>query len=226
MAIELDQIAPWGRTRREYELMFNLAPADLSSGILDCGGGPASFAAEMAAGGHHVVSADPIYRFSGAEIRARFEAVADPIMSGVRAAPEAWIWSFHRGPDDLLACRRRALEAFLSDYEPGLQENRYKAAELPELPFASASFGLAVCSHLLFLYSNLLSEAFHIAALREMCRVAHEVRIFPLLDLQGQPSPHLTPLQAALKKEGWESQIVTVEYELIPGGNQMLRIHR
>ena len=54
---------------------------------------------------------------------------------------------------------------------------------LPTLPFADAAFEMALCSHLLFLYSSQLGEAFDRAAVREMCRVAAEVRIFPLLAL-------------------------------------------
>lgn len=45
------------------------------------------------------------------------------------------------------------------------------------------SFDLAVCSHLLFLYSEHLSEDFHVESIKELCRVAGEARIFPLLEL-------------------------------------------
>jgi hypothetical protein len=70
------------------------------------------------------------------------------------------------------------MEKFLADYERGLREQRYITGELPSLPFDSGSFGLAVCSHLLFLYSDLLSEDFHIRSVLELCRVAGEVRLF------------------------------------------------
>ncbi len=61
MAVLLDQIVPWGRSRNEYDLMFSLAEGDLSAGVLDCGGGPASFTAELAASGIRAISVDPIY---------------------------------------------------------------------------------------------------------------------------------------------------------------------
>ena len=74
MSVELDEIIPWGRSREEYELMFNLNHHDLQKRILGCGDGPASFNAEMTDAGFNVVSFDPIYAFSGADIHKRFDA--------------------------------------------------------------------------------------------------------------------------------------------------------
>jgi len=226
MAVSLDQIVPWGRSAREYELMFGLNAEDLSSGILDCGGGPASFNAELTARGHHVISVDPIYSYSGTEIRGRFEATVETMLSQMRATPDDWTWSYHRDPDDLCANRRAAMEKFLADYDAGLRDRRYVVGELPVLPFSTNEFGLVVCSHLLFLYSALLSAEFHVRSLFELCRVAREVRIFPLLSLDGKPSPHVASVRAALDSEGWASEIVHVDYELQRGGNEMLRAFR
>jgi hypothetical protein len=226
MAVHLDQIVPWGRSFHEYCLMFNLSEKNLLDGVLDCGGGPASFVAEMSARGHRSVSLDPVYKYSGSEIRARFEATAEQMLSQVRASPNDWVWGYHRDPDDLLATRRAALKTFLADYERGSYDCRYIVGNLPALPIVSGSFRLAVCSHLLFLYSDLLSEAFHIESVCELCRVAREVRIFPLLTLQREPSPHLASVRSALNAEGWNSEVVRVDYELVRGGNQMLRIFR
>ena len=210
----------------EYDLMFNLTSDDLARGVLDCGGGPASFTAELSASGYRAVSIDPLYSFSGTEIRTRFEAIVEPMKSQIRATPADWTWSYHRDPDDLCANRRAALERFLADYEMGLRERRYVTGELPSLPFDSGAFGLAVCSHLLFLYSDLLSEAFHVQSVLELCRVAHEVRVFPLLTLRREPSPHIAAVRSALDSQGLTSEIVRVDYELQRGGNQMLRVFR
>jgi SAM-dependent methyltransferase len=226
MAIRLDQIVPWGRSCREYELMFDLAPEDLSSTILDCGGGPSSFTAEMTARGHRVVSVDPIYSYSGAEIRARFDATIDTILAQVRATPDDWVWGCHRNPDDLRANRCVVMEKFLLDYEAGLREQRYARGELSVLPFPSNAFGLALCSHLLFLYSELLSAEFHVRSVLELCRVAREVRLFPLLSHGGELSPHIVPVQTALASAGWHSEIRPVRYEFQRGGNQMLRVFK
>src|ERR1700677_919572 len=109
MAVSVKQIVPWGRTRREYELMFSLHAADLAAGVLDCGGGPSGFTAEISARGHRAGSVDPLYSHPGSEIRDRFDAVAGSLIEAVRATPGTWNWSFHRDPDGLLANRRAAL---------------------------------------------------------------------------------------------------------------------
>jgi SAM-dependent methyltransferase len=224
MAVTFDQIVPWGRSLREYELMFSLEPNDFSEGVLDCGGGPASFTAELTQKGIRATAVDPIYAFSGDEIQSRFDALVEPMMAQIRASPDDWTWGFHSGPDDLRANRRKALDGFLGDYGDGKRDQRYLTAELPTLPFEPGSFGLAVCSHLLFLYSDLLSEEFHVRATFELCRVAREVRIFPLLTLARKPSPHVQAVQNALEAKGWQTGIERVNYELQRDGNQMLRV--
>ncbi len=206
--------------------MFALTPADVAGGVLDCGGGPASFTAESAAAGVRVAAVDPLYAQAGAEIEARFEATLEPMLAQVRATPADWTWSYHRGPEDLAANRRAALARFLADYEAGRREQRYLVGELPALPLRAGAFGLALCSHLLFLYSTLLSEEFHVRSVLELCRVAGEVRLFPLLTLAREPSVHVAAVREAVGAAGWRSAVVAVNYELQRGGNQMLRIYR
>ena len=226
MPVLLKQIIPLGRTLREYELMFALTAADRSKTILGCGDGPASFNAEWTAQGGRVISIDPIYEFPGAQIRARFDAVLDDIVAEVEATKARWVWGFQQNPQGLRANRSAAMEGFLADYDAGKQEGRYQVAELPSLPFPDDAFDLALCSHLLLLYSHLLSLDFHLASLRELCRVAKEVRVFPLLDMVGNISEHLTALRLALAREGIETVIEEVAYEFQKGGNQMLRVMR
>jgi SAM-dependent methyltransferase len=224
--MHLGQIVPFGRSRQEYELMFDLTEADCQGRILGCGDGPASFNAEMTQAGYSVISIDPIYQFSGAEIKQRFLETVDNIIAQVEATPQNWVWSYHRDPEDLRRNRTEALTKFLADYEPGLTAGRYRLAALPELPFADREFDLALCSHLLFLYSDLLSAEFHQQSILELCRVTTEVRIFPLLTLSLQMSPHLEPVREMLAVHGIQSEITTTSYELQKGGNQMMRLFR
>jgi SAM-dependent methyltransferase len=120
----------------------------------------------------------------------------------------------------------QAMDVFLEDFEAGKAAGRYVEAELPTLPFPDGAFDLAVCSHLLFLYTSQLGEAFHRAAIREMCRVAAEVRIFPLLALGGQRSPYVETGVAEFRGAGFAVTLERVSYEFQRGGNQMLRIRR
>lgn len=118
------------------------------------------------------------------------------------------------------------MNAFLGDYEQGKAQGRYVDAELPALPLRDASFDLALCSHFLFLYTTQLGEAFHRSAILEMCRVAGEVRIFPLLALGGQQSPYVEPNLHELRRLGFHADLETVPYEFQRGGNQMMRVRR
>jgi SAM-dependent methyltransferase len=224
MSVRLDQVIPWGRSFDEYRRMFDLSSADLRGRILGCGDGPASFNVEASMPGGRVTSCDPIYSLRGDVIRRRFDECAGPLMAQVRATPEHYVWTVHRGPDDLLRNRRLAMEAFLADYESAKRRGRYVAAALPALPFADGAFDLAVVSHLLFLYSDLLDRAFHEQAIRELCRVAREVRIFPLVSLNCAPSPHVEPVCAALVQDGFDVEIRRVDYEFVRGANQMMRV--
>jgi hypothetical protein len=103
-------------------------------------------------------------------------------------------------------------------------DGRYIVGELPTLPFADQSFDLALCSHLLFLYSDQLGEAFHHQSLRELCRLAGEVRVFPLLALGGRRSPFIDSSIARLADSGHEVTIEIVPYEFQRGANQMMRV--
>jgi SAM-dependent methyltransferase len=224
VGLQLKDIVPWGRSLAEYIRMFDLKPIELELSILDCASGPASFAAEMTKMGHHAIACDPIYSFSASEIANRIDETYDVIITGVKANLDNYIWSDIKSPGELGQVRITSMRKFLEDYAEGLKAGRYVTASLPDLPFTDKQFDLALCSHFLFSYSELLSLEFHIEAIEEMCRVAGETRIFPLLDISGEPSPWLEPTIKELQNMGMQTEIRTVSYEFQPGGNQMLQI--
>lgn len=226
MAFTLNHVVPWGRSFDEYERMFALTAEDLERPILGCGDGPASFNAEATRRGARVTSVDPLYAYSGAEISARIEATYDEILAQTRRNQHEFVWAQFLSVEELGQARMRAMHRFLADYDAGRQDGRYLAAELPVLPFADRSFELVVCSHLLFLYSDQLGEPFHVASVTELCRVANEVRLFPLVELGGAPSPHVAPVVRGVERLGWKVTIEVVPYEFQRGAKQMLRIQR
>ncbi len=226
MPYSLNQVVLWGRSLNEYQRLFALSGADLDRRILGVGDGPASFNAELSARGGHVVSVDPVYAFSCDDIAARIDETFDEVMTQLRQNQQDFVWRFFDSPDDVARERRRAMDAFLADYDDGRAAGRYVAGALPSLDFADGAFDLALCSHFLFLYSEQLSQEFHIAAVRELCRVADTVQIFPLLALGGVPSPHVEAVRAALVEEGYAVEIVAVDYEFQRGGNRMMKITR
>ncbi|MDZ8183796.1 MAG: SAM-dependent methyltransferase [Nostoc sp. ChiSLP02] len=224
MTMVLEKVVPFGRSMDEYIKMFNLTNADLNKRIIGVGDGPASFNAEMTLQGKSVISVDPLYQFSGEEIFQRFNEVVDNIIAQVKATPNDWVWSYHKSPDDLQHNRVKVIEKFLSDYTNAKNSNRYIVGELPKLKFENQEFDIALCSHLLFLYSDHLNYDFHLNSVGEMLRVAKEIRIFPLINLMLKPSPHLEGIVRYYSAKGYSISIEKVEYELQPGGNQMLKI--
>ena len=226
MGFTLDKVVPWGRSLDEYAAMFELTEGEMESRILGCADGPASFNAEMHEAGRRVVSVDPVYRFSVGQIRRRIEDTFVEIMDELRKNLDDYVWKRFPCAESLGRHRMRSMERFLGDFEKGKGEGRYVAEGLPDLPFGDGEFDLALCSHFLFLYSEQLSAEFHCRAIKEMCRVAVEARVFSLLTLDRRMSPHLKKVYEYLESVGLEFEVKTVEYEFQRGGNKMLRVWR
>jgi SAM-dependent methyltransferase len=223
--MNLSEIIPWGRTLAEYKLMFALSAADLNSRILGCGDGPASFNAEMTALGYSVVSVDPVYQFSAHQIEQRVRETYETVIAQVRQNPQRYIWNHFANPDELGRARLAAMETFLSDYGQGKIAGRYLDQSLPHLDLPEhKKFDLCVCSHLLFLYSEHLSLDFHIRSIYELLKIASEIRIFPLLKLDCQPSPYLETVIQEFSSNGYNVEVQPVKYEFQQGGDRMLRI--
>ncbi len=207
--------------------MFALGARELDLRIVGCGDGPAAFNAQMNRRGKRAVSVDPLYRFSADEIAARIDEIYDTMVDGARRNIDAFDWSEFHSPEELGRRRRQIMQEFLADYPVGRPEGRYIAASLPSLPFAADEFDLAVCSHLLFTYSGIFSEDDHVGAICEMCRVAAEARVFPILDMfDGGKSRHLDGVVGRLREARLTAEVVRVPYEFQRGGNQMLRVSR
>ena len=203
--------------------MFALSEADFQLRILGCADGPASFNAESTRRGAAVISIDPLYRLDNQTIRDRIVATYDQMLEQAKRNRRQFVWDTIESVEELGRIRMQAMQAFLDDFDLGKRQGRYVSAELPSIPFPDKSFDLAVCSHFLFLYTEHLSEAFHRSAILELCRVACEVRIFPLLALDGRASPFVAGIADDLSGS-WDVSLETVPYEFQRGGNQMMRI--
>ncbi|MBD2040096.1 SAM-dependent methyltransferase [Microcoleus sp. FACHB-672] len=224
MSVKLRNVVPWGHSLDEYIRMFDLSAADRQRLILDCAGGAASFNLEMTRLGYKIISCDPIYQFSTSEIIQHIEESYSNVFKSVQANRDGYIWRETQSPTQLEEAGMTALRQFLDDLPAGLQQGRYVTAQLPVLPFNTGQFDLALSGHFLFTNSDILSQEFHLAALLEMCRVATEVRIFPLLMLSGEVSPWVEPVKKELESRGYKVETQPVPYEFQKGGDQMLRV--
>lgn len=224
MTVKYESVVPWGRTFEEYVDMFQLTQWDLEKDILGCGDGPASFNSIMNKNGKKVISIDPIYRFSVQEIEKRIEETYQNVIDQTRKNHYKFIWNKIKDVDHLGKIRMSAMKEFLSDYDIGKNEKRYIYAQLPNLPFKDKQFDLALSSHFLFLYSDILSMDFHLEAINEMLRTSREVRIFPLLDVNAVRSEHVDKIIGIYTEMDYCVEEIKVDYEFQKGGNTMLKI--
>ena len=176
--------------------------------------------------GCRVVSVDPLYRLGAEQIEDRIAEIYDEIMEQMLRNKEDYVWAEIGSPEQLGRIRMAVMREFLEDYEWGKDEGRYLPESLPSLSFDDKQFDLAVCSHFLFLYTAQLSLDFHRESVAEMVRVAKEVRIFPLLDLGGTPSPYVGTIASEFEDRNYRVTVETVPYEFQRGSNKMMKIWR
>ncbi len=206
--------------------MFALTEDDLSKHILGAADGPASFNTELTNCNGSVVSLDPIYGLAPKDIKQRFDQVLPNILKQVDATPKDWVWDYHSSPAQLRERRIEVTNRFIKDFTKAKGSSRYVEGTLPNLPFPDHSFEIALCSHFLFLYADRFPLEFHVRSICEMLRVAPEIRIFPLIQLDLKRPIFLKTLIAKLEDKNFIVSIEKVKYELQRGGNEMLRIRR
>ncbi|MCU0307648.1 MAG: hypothetical protein MUE51_07745 [Thermoleophilia bacterium] len=214
------------RPYEEYRAMFGLTDAEVLAGpVLDCPGGCGGFAAGVRARGGRAVSMDPAYALDPDALLVHGR---DETLRGnryVRDHPGLYVWTFFGSLGDHRRRRLGALRAFADDRRA--HPEAYVAAALPRLPLADGAVRLALSAHLLFTYPDHLDHDDHLAAMRELLRVARdEVRLFPLVDTTLVRHPGLEDMRAALAAEGVRSEVVPVGYEFQRGADEYLRLTR
>ncbi|GAA5141341.1 methyltransferase domain-containing protein [Pseudonocardia adelaidensis] len=209
------------RSAAEYRAMFDLVPEDLAGSVLDCSAGGSSFTAETDG---RVVAVDPAYVIGRSELAARLRAGLDEADRIIDDNADRFEWSWYGSPERRAEMRRAAAERFIADLHrrPG----RYVAGALPDLPLASGSVDLVLCSHLLFTWADRFGEDWHRRALAELVRVARrEVRVFPVVvSGTAEPVAFLDGLRRELDALGHRTELSRVPYRFQRGGDRMLRI--
>lgn len=210
-----------GRTFEEYCRMFGLEPATLAGRtVLDCPGGPSSFAAVAAEVAERAVAVDPMYGPPAERLRDVCLDAVERNVTQLREKRDMFVWDEYGDVATRGRYLRAAAERFLADYahHPG----RYLQAGLPDLPLATDAVGLALSGNLLFLYDDRLAERFHVDALLELARVAREVRVFTLHSLDRQRSPYVESVLTAAREAGLDARTEPVDYEFQPGATEAL----
>jgi SAM-dependent methyltransferase len=212
------------RCFEEYTAFFDLGPGRLPGRVLDCGSGASSFVAGACARGVHAVGADPVYVHTEQTLAKATTAGASDARQLIAAHQNRFSYTWYGSAQRRDELRATAAQMF-SEHRNRHPE-RYVAASLPALPFADQAFALALCSHLLFTWADRLDERWHLDSLVELCRVAAEARVFPLvLQGSGEPVPFLPRLRRRLQADfGITSKTTAVDYEFQIGADHMLTL--
>lgn len=92
------------------------------------------------------------------------------------------------------------------------------------LPYADFAFDFALCSHYLFRDLDEQSTDVHLQVIRELARVAKEVRVAPLINHEGNPSEFLGPVLLGLQQDNYGVEVRNVDVEPQQNVNAMLRV--
>jgi hypothetical protein len=226
--IELPSISFFGRSLAEYTQFFALDLTALRGrDVLDVAAGPSSFVAEACARKIDAVALDPLYGTPAEALAAQVQRDYAQMFAQMRAKPRMFRFKSFPSIDAAELDRRAAAERFVSDYATHFAHGRYVTGALPRLPFFDGTFDLVLSAHLLFTYAKRFDFDWHLAACRELVRVsAGEVRLHPVVGVDGKPYPGLARLRRELRAEGIASQLVDVDYEFFAGASSMLILRR
>ncbi len=218
----------WGHHVDEYRDMFDLSETDLNARLLEYGSGASAVNKEMhqcdPSSKKPMISCDPLFVLDKATLSLKVSLIFEDMVTEVKKHQDKFDFSHDGSLEALVAHRREGIATFFNDYEKGKIEKRYFALQDNKLPFTDFEFDFALSSHYLFADLEDQDVAFHLQAIRELARVAKEVRIFPLIDRHGELSPFLGPVLLGLQQDGYGVEVRNVNYHLQPKGNVMLRV--
>lgn len=212
----------------EYRDMFDLSEENLNMSLLEYGCGPSAFNAEMYAIQQElskpVISFDRLFTLDKTALSIKTSLMMDEMIKQLKKNQHHFDFSHYGNMESFITARRGGLAEFFADYEAGLVEKRYLPLVEKTLPFPDFEFEFALSAHDLFVDLDNEDLNFHMDVIRELARVAKEVRIFPLTNDEGLPSSLLGPVLLSLQQQGYGAEVRKVRYHLQPKGNAMLRV--
>jgi ubiquinone/menaquinone biosynthesis C-methylase UbiE len=175
--------------------MFPLSVKELKGKrILDCPAGSCSFnAVGSNEFGLDLTACDIAYHYSSEDLKNKGPQGVENAMENMKKAKSNYEWDYFNVIEGLRKHRLSALVACSDDMTKSRE--RYVPVTLPSLPFKDVEFDILLSAHFLFMYADRLDYQFYIDSLNELLRVTkEEVRIFPLVDLEGKRYEHLNKI--------------------------------
>ena len=204
----------WVYSLADYRQIFDLTDQDLQKTLLDFPSGISSVNAELYALGHSLVSADPIYNLSMQAMQAAVKQILQELIGNLAQ---------NEDKEAIIQQWRHSSELFLSDYELGKKQGRYRVQSLPPFDKVEQTFELLLCPD--FLFDSLISLEFSSQdIMNELCKLAAEVRIYPLPEAKTAVAAELGPIMLAFQQRNFGVEIRAVNYSIRNHNNAMLRI--
>lgn len=214
----------WGHGIEEYREMFDLPQEEKNSTILEYGCGPSAVNYQQTQLHKKVVSCDPLFVLDKDTLFAKAKMIFANMAEEVKQHQDQFDFSRSGSLDKLSQERQEGMKLFFADYERGKADGRYLGVTDYHLPFADFAFDYALSSHYFFADLEDQTVDFHLFAIRELARVAKEVRIFPLIDREGKTSQFLGPVLLGLQQDNYGVEVREVDFHLHKSGNAMLRV--
>ena len=222
--LDVERIVFIGRTFEEYLAMFSLSVEQLKGKrILDCPAGACSFTATGNKLNLDVTACDIAYYHPVDALEKKGYQDLEHTMINMEKIKSNYSWDFFKDVESLKMHRETALKECVGDMKNSSE--RYVPVTLPSLPFRNGEFDMLLSAHFLFMYADRLDFQFHLDTLNELLRVTkEEVRLFPLVDLEGNRYQYLDKLISYLEGIGCSVEEIRVPYEFQQNANTMLRL--
>ena len=202
----------WVYSLRDYYQMFDLSDRDLDLRILDFPGSISSFNAEMHQQGKTIVSGDECYELSQHDMAEVAKQVFSANQDLLREQSERLRGHDESVLESIFNDWFLSKQLFLEDYTKGQEEGRYCYMQMPQLPFDDDQFELALCSDFLALTQQAYQSSPQ-DLVNELCRVAEEVRLYPLMNAKGEMNDAIGPVMLSLQQHNFGVEVREVPYE-------------
>jgi hypothetical protein len=216
----------WGLSYDNIVAMMKLSATDLQKKIVNCMGVPSSFTAIALKNQQDVITCSDIYGSAKADIKKRAAKAVQQAISFIESNPDRFSASAIDTPKAYEKFLQENLKIFFEHYDKAFADHCYSSESLPDIAFADNEFDLAICHHFLFISDKNFTVDFQIAAIKALCRIASEARIYPLLDPQGKRPVELDEIIKTLEQQGYLCRFESVDYKLEKGGDTLLKVSR
>lgn len=208
----------------EYRQMFGLVDVDLNGRLLEYNSGVNAVNAELHARQLSMTSCDPWFALDASALEKKVTADVEQAIRDMKHTLQRYDFRTYGTVDALIEKRRNGIATCLADYDKGRTEKRYLPTQKGLLPFDDDSFDLALSADCFFTGAPDQTVDTHLEQIKALAYVAKEVRIYPLVEKNGQPSLLLGPVLLGLQQGNFAVEIREVDYHLQCGSYAMLRV--